>query len=342
MNTRPPGQRLTHRTGFFMIALLLLTAAALLPIAIASAIADLAQDVRTTYFIFGEHHRQDADRVMLNLNMFALDEWQKTVSINVSGHRDCSSTCDGTDRIQFISIPAAKEDGEGLPPYAVITFAPGVRSVTEQITLPISERAIRYPFDSPSIEIGAVAQRSNAEGGFRTISPDDAKRFLFLSINGSIPRANLHAPKPVPLDKVYVDDPAWRFAGVWQVDFTRPVYLQVVAFILVILVSLASLYAVVLAPLRDLVISAGALILGVWGIRAIVLGAGLSGFTVIDLSLMLVILFLLVAITWRTLQYMHDRGELSVPLFRQGEQMGEAPGGNSAAFEGVRSAESPE
>jgi len=92
--------------------------------------------------------------------------------------------------------------------------------------------------------------------------------------------------------------------------------------VLVVLVSLAAVYAVILSPLRDLNISAGALILGVWGIRAIVLGANLAGFTVIDLSLMLVNLFVLVAISWRTLQHLHDRGELSVPLFRHTEDPG--------------------
>jgi hypothetical protein len=322
MVKQPSSLRRTHRTAFFVIAALLLAAVALLPLAIASVIVNLAQDSKTTFFIFGDHQHQDADRVMLNLNLTNLDEWGRTASINVSGHRDCPSGCNGTDRIQFIAIPVAKEDGEGLPPYAMITFGPGVRSVTEQVQLPITDHAIRYPFDSPSLEIGAVAQRSNADGNFRTLASKDAVRFLYLSMNDSIPRATMREPLPVPLDEVFSDDPTWAFAGVWHIDFARPLYLQVVALVLVVLVSLASVYAVVLAPLRDLVVSAGALILGVWGIRAIVLGAGLSGFTIIDLSLMLVILFLLVAITWRTLQYMHDRGELSLPLFRHIEKFG--------------------
>jgi hypothetical protein len=344
MANQPATSRRTHRTAFFVIAALLLAAVALLPLAIASVIVNLAQDTRGTFFIFGDHEHQDADRIMLNMNFTGLDEWAHTASIEVSGHRDCPSGCTGTDRVQFIAIPVAKEDGEGLPPYAMITFAPGVRSVTEQVQLPITDHAIRYPFDSPSLEIGAVAQRSNPDVGFRTLPPQAAAHFLYLSMNDWVPRATMRAPQPVPLDKVFSDDPAWAFAGVWHVEFTRPLYLQVVAFVLVVLVSLASLYAVVLAPLRDLVVSAGALILGVWGIRAIVLGAGLSGFTIIDLSLMLVILFLLVAITWRTLQYMHDRGELSLPIFRHIEEpSGEFEAGETQVSGNGRAAsESPE
>jgi hypothetical protein len=344
MAQKPSPAQFTHRGAFFVIAALLASAIALLPLAIASVIVDLVQDPGRTYFIFGDHQHQDSDRVMLNLRMNGIDEWQRTVNISVSGHRDCSSACTGSDRIQFMSIPVAKEDGEGLPPYAAIAFGPGVRSVTEQIELPITEHAIRYPFDSPSIKMGAVAQRANADGVFRTISPQDATHYLYLSMNGSLPRAVMRAPQPVPLSTVYVDDPTWRFAGVWQVNFVRPVYLQVAAVVLVVLVSLASLYAVMLAPLRDLVVSAGALILGVWGIRAIVLGSGLSGFTIIDLSLMLVILFLLVAITWRTLQYMHDRGELSLPIFRRPQTRAESGIADAvpAPGDGARGSDSPE
>jgi hypothetical protein len=311
------GGRIGHRAGFFTLAALLLATIALLPLALSSVIADLVEDGHATYFLFGDHQHQDRDRVMLNLSVTALDEWQRSVSMNVSGHRDCAADCAGTDRIQFISIPIDREDGEGLPPYAIVSFAPGVRSVSQQIQLPVSGQAIRYPFDTSGLRLGAVAQRSNADGGFRTLNPEDAARFLFLSVNGSIPRAVMQHPRPLSLDKVFSDDPVWRFAGVWQIDFTRPLYLQVVAVVLVVLVSLAATFAVALAPLQNLVVSAGGLILGLWGIRAIVLGANLEGYTIIDLSLMVIIMFLLVAITSRTLQHLHDRGELSVPPFRR-------------------------
>lgn len=333
MAPRSP-RHLPHRAAFFVLAAFLLATLALLPVAFSSVIADVIENGNRTYFVLGDHQHQDPDRVMLNLRMNGLDEWQRTVSIQVSGHRDCSAACTGTDRIQFISIPLATEDGEGLPPYVFVTFPPGSRTVSDKLELPVSGRAIRYPFDTSRLELGVVAQRSNAEGGFRTLT--EADRFLYLSLNGSIPRAIMQPPQAVPISRVFVDDPTWRFAGVWQINFTRPLYLQVVTIVMLVLVSLASVYAVILVPLRDLVISAGALILGVWGIRAIVLGTNLAGFTIIDLSLMLVILFLLVAITWRTLQHLHDRGELSVPLFRRES---EAPKGEATPETPPRPAE---
>jgi len=60
-------------------------------------------------------------------------------------------------------------------------------------------------------------------------------------------------------------------------------------------------------PLHDLVINSGALVLGVWGIRSL-LTPGTASRTLIDLSLSLVILFLLGAITFRALQFLYVRG----------------------------------
>ncbi|MDP8962012.1 MAG: hypothetical protein M3N32_10420 [Actinomycetota bacterium] len=53
--------------------------------------------------------------------------------------------------------------------------------------------------------------------------------------------------------------------------------------------------------------NSGALVLGVWGIRAILLGSVVPGLTSIDLSLIGVILFLLITITVRTLWLLEER-----------------------------------
>src|SRR5207253_10609574 len=90
--------------------------------------------------------------------------------------------------------------------------------------------------------------------------------------------------------------------------FSRPLYLQALAVLLVLLVTAAAAYAVFLRPLDEIVINSGALVLGVWGIRAILLGTNVPGFTAVDLALSVVILFLLVAITVRALLYLWGRG----------------------------------
>jgi hypothetical protein len=78
----------------------------------------------------------------------------------------------------------------------------------------------------------------------------------------------------------------------------------------VLLVAAAAAYAVFLRPLQELVVNAGALMLGVWGIRSILTPSRLDYVTAVDVSLSLVILFLLAAITLRALWFVHERGNL--------------------------------
>jgi hypothetical protein len=78
----------------------------------------------------------------------------------------------------------------------------------------------------------------------------------------------------------------------------------------VLLVTAAAGYAVFLRPLEQLLVNAGGLILGIWGVRAILLGTGLTVLTLVDLALMSVILFLLVVITARVLWLVEPKSGL--------------------------------
>ena len=95
--------------------------------------------------------------------------------------------------------------------------------------------------------------------------------------------------------------------------FSRPLYLKVLTVLLVLLVTAAAAYAVFLRPLSDLVVNSGALVLGVWGIRAVLLGAAVPGITAVNLALSVVILFLLLAFTARTVLYLHARSGIPAP-----------------------------
>jgi hypothetical protein len=97
--------------------------------------------------------------------------------------------------------------------------------------------------------------------------------------------------------------------GLTVLRFARPLDVQVLAIVLVVLIAAAAAYAVFLRPLQDLVIGSGALVLGVWGIRSI-LTPGTAYRTLVDLALSAVVLFLLGAITVRALQYAHEKGRL--------------------------------
>ena len=79
---------------------------------------------------------------------------------------------------------------------------------------------------------------------------------------------------------------------------------------LVILIAAAAAYSVFLRPLHDLVVNAGALVLGVWGIRSILVPSSINYITAVDLALSMVIIFVLGALTIRALVFVHDQGNL--------------------------------
>ena len=103
-----------------------------------------------------------------------------------------------------------------------------------------------------------------------------------------------------PIDVQDPTDP-YELLGVEVLHFSRPLHERVLA---VLLVAAAAAYAVFMRPLHDLVINSGGLVLGVWGIRAL-LSPGTATRTLVDLSLSIVILFLLSAITFRALQFLY-------------------------------------
>ena len=93
-----------------------------------------------------------------------------------------------------------------------------------------------------------------------------------------------------------------------MVTFAPPAYVRFLAVTLVILVAAAAVYTVFLRPLHDLVVNVGALVLGVWGIRSILTPSDILYITAVDLSLSMVIIFLLGAITIRALMLVRTAG----------------------------------
>jgi hypothetical protein len=124
----------------------------------------------------------------------------------------------------------------------------------------------------------------------------------------------MHEPHPIDAHLVLDGGGRYQYLVLTELTFTRPLYLQILTVLLVLLITAAASYAVFIEPVSQLVVNAGALILGIWGIRTILVGQGTPpGATAVDLSLSIVILFLLVAIAVRMLRVLWERGELHLP-----------------------------
>jgi hypothetical protein len=220
--------------------------------------------------------------------------------------------CDHQERFLFVAYPTTSDDGQGLPPFAAVTFDSSDDEVTQQITLPLTGDQIRYPFDVYTLRLGVIMQRVNKDKTVEGVPLEKAKGHLFLSAHSHLSRQVMSPPSPIDITQLYVDGPRYQYDYAWQLTFTRPLYVQILTMLLLILTSTAAAYAVFLRPLNELVISVGALVLGVGGIRAILIGPDVNGVTLVDLWLTTVVLFLLTAITVRALHYLEERSGVRV------------------------------
>jgi len=301
------GPKVRHKVGFAAVALFLLIVIVLLPLSVTSVVSDITSPQANHVFTLSPPGSATSSHTQLHLNVIALDEWQGIVTVRVSGQHVCDTVCPFTERILLVSIPPPNQLGEGMPPSQSVDFPAGPDVVTKDIQLPVSGDPVRYPFDSYRLTVAAIQQRVHPDGQVESLEGGGPASSLFLSLHMEAPRLVISKPASIDPDTLPDEGALYNWVSAYTMTFGRPAYLQVLTVLLVLLVTVASACPVFMRPVDQLVINAGALVLGVWGIRAILLGTGVPGVTAVDLCLILVILFILAAMTVRTLLYLYPR-----------------------------------
>lgn len=300
-----------HRVAFVVVATTLLFTAALLPFAIGGVFGDIWDPPSDQIYRITTPPQPADPHIRIHLNILSLDQNARTVSLRASGHQACAGECPGQFRLMLVSNLAEGPDAEGLPPSVTISVPAGAREVNQLVTLPVHGDAIRYPFDRYRFDFGVVLQSVQADGSIRTLPPADGRSRLFITLQTQVQATTMSAPATT--DAAFVRDLREEYPLVvaTHVLFERPLYLRVLTVLLVLLVTAAAAYAVFMRPLDQLVTNVGALVLGIWGVRAILVGTNAApGTSALDLSLSVVILFLLAAITARALSFLDERSEI--------------------------------
>lgn len=304
-------RRTGPNTAWSVVVLLLLFILVLLPFAVSSVFADISEQSAPIYVVIPPNPGDQQVHSDLHVQMVALNEWEGTASLRVSAHHTCDRACPWGDRYLFVStFGDTAADETGRPSSEVVSLPATTRDAVQVIKLPIYGDPIRYPFDSYRLGMGIIVERVLSDGTVQTLSPAEARGYISLSLQARIPRAKMD--RPVSLDPAGVQNDAdiEQYATVELLTIERPVYLKVLTVLLVLLVTAAAAYAVFMRPLDQLIINSGALVLGVWGVRSILLGTAVPGFSAVDLALAVVILFLLVTITVRTLWLLEESTSL--------------------------------
>ena len=136
-------------------------------------------------------------------------------------------------------------------------------------------------------------------------TPDLARERVSLTLEDQVVRLNMNPPLRVDPASVRLPNDPMEFLLVDRLQWQRPVYLRIVTILLVILISASAIFALGLRTLHELVLGIGGIILGIWGVRSVVVQTEVPDVTLIDVLLAFVMLVLLLALSIRAARFFY-------------------------------------
>jgi hypothetical protein len=236
------------------------------------------------------------------------------MTLRVTGFHYCLAKCPAVERVQLYSVHSDPTGALGAPPSSSIDLPSDASEIDQTVTLPVTGDLINYPFDHYQVLLGVTFSTVTPSGVTVPIDRAATNAGLELSVDNSIPRLSMAAP-------TLVRPSAYRTTGVTYdsitaLDFSRPLYLQILTVLLTLLIVLAASYGVLFRPFTQIIPTVGALVLGVWGVRSLLVGSYPPDSTGVDLVLEAAILLLLLAVGVRSLFFMWPRTHWGRPAIR--------------------------
>jgi len=305
------GSRRRYLAAFVITVAVVVIVLALLPSALLSMARELrGQAIDSVYDLF-TGMEVDVDETFapgtafINVTVTNLDELTRTATLAVSGHRICEEICPPTTGT-FFSLGNNAAERRGLPPSGQVTVPGESGTYTFTIELPVSGTPQLYPFDKYTLVMGLVVSVTLPTGRKEVVTdPEQVRKRVSLTLEDQVVRLNMNPPVPVDPASVHSETDPVDFLLVDQLQWQRPLYLRIVTVLLVILISASAVFALGLRTLHELVLGIGGIILGIWGVRSVVVQTELPDVTLIDLILAFVMLVLLLALSIRAARYFY-------------------------------------
>jgi len=247
------------------------------------------------------------DPTFVTVDMTKVDEGNRVVNITISGSRVCSGLCDQLS-IHFFAMPD-RPDRWGMPESVKFDLPAATDTFSTKSTLPLFGKPQRFPFDDYHVNLG-IAVIATREGVPTALSqPEIHERGIRIAIEQEVPRFAMVPPTPLNPQQLGVEHDPYDIAGGIRIWLDRARYLELLTIILMSLISLTSLMTVIRQKADDLVVGISGVILGMWGIRSVLVQTSFTGVTVIDLVLSLAICLLLLGALLRlTFHYRRRAG----------------------------------
>jgi hypothetical protein len=235
------------------------------------------------------------DSADLHVDVTSLDESAHVVTLRVSGHRACASTC-AAEQLVLTALRPDESARRGLPPFMTVSLPDHDALVQATVQLPVEERLIQYPFDGVDLVLGVALQTVSSDSATQLVPSTEAATQLQLTLQEEV--AQMELGVPVVLRPTDFSSPSMPldYITVAQLTLSRKEALKLMTLLLLGLITGTALYTVMLRSLRDVVLGFGGLILGVWSVRAILVPPTFKERTGVDIALLVVIVFLLVVL----------------------------------------------
>jgi len=234
-----------------------------------------------------------------------------SLTLAVSGNRTCEAGKCPELAVLLIAYNSDVILRRGLPPSASVKIAENDVAFSDEVTLPGVGWPSKYPFDHYRLRLGvAVSQVVN--GTVRYLSTDEAKTGSYGTIQNATRDFDMGRPVEVPVQKVITASDSFSPTGVVDIVLQRPAYLQVLAIALVTLITISTMLSLMSRSVGDALVGIGSMVMGVWGIRTVLVPSGLGVVTAVDISLSLVIMLLLFGLTVRTAQHLRRRSDIKL------------------------------
>jgi hypothetical protein len=300
-----------HRVALALVGLLVLLLVALLPVALVSVFYNvMGAPYEQVYSWTAPASAAPDGHVRLHVQIVGIDPWQELVTLRVAGNHICPPGCNWQDRVVFFSLSPDSPGAEGLPPSATVTLPATDIQVTQTLQLPISSQPIRYPFDVHALSLAVALQHIGPDNVVHTLTPAEAQGRLFLTLQDRVPLLTMKEPTTVDPATVQTPGVPFDYLAAQSMVFHRPLWLPVLTILLLLLIAAAAAFAVFLRPWLELIATSGTLVLGIWGIRAVMVASNITYTTMVDLWLALILLFLLGGTTLRVLLALCERNRL--------------------------------
>jgi hypothetical protein len=244
-----------------------------------------------------------------NIGIVGIDEGAQVVSLSIAADRTCPATCPTLD-VTLFAVANNAAVRRGLPPSVTVTLHPTDQLFMQTVQLPIRGQPSLYPFETWQLWLGLTITDVEPDGTRVPMTVDELPSRATFTLQNLLPDFLMARPTPIaPQQVAAVHDPL-PFAVVQGLAFTRPDYLKHLTLILVVLITVSGLLAIFTRGIHELVLGVGGLILGIWGVRSILVPQPVPTITAIDLALSTVILLILLGLAVRAALYFHQRSEL--------------------------------